>query len=552
MTNTRLGKKKSFDSEKSTITKIKEKKIKPSRFETKEIPHFEPIVVSLPTPKNKQEKLPLVKNEESYDERRKERRREKRREKREEDRRKKEEQISEVNPDVKQEVKREVKKEKNEVKPEENSEKKSEVNSEVKSEEKSKVKPEVKKEKEKVKPQVKSEVKSEDKAQVNSEGKPQVKPEDKAQIKSEEKSEDKAQVKSGEKSEVKPKAKKEKKGKSKAKRELKQKETQDDKKELSPREKRHEGQKERSEELKKLRRNPKNHKGEYCHPNDIIRGKNRTRFEPYINPVICDERVKEGKYYRGIIRINRRNRSDAYVTCDNLDADIFINGQHDRNRALEGDTVVVELLDLETIWAKKKESMIQKREQRHSTAAERPPQEEGEDDKGKPKYVGKVVYVSSENKHRSFSGTLSTQQRFTDNEPVDIKNVRLAWFKPIDQRTPLIAIQLKYAPKDLLTNEEKYKDLLMVAKITRWPIDSMNPFGVVERELGHIGNIAAETEAVLADNNIIEKPFGQKALNALPEVPWSIKPSDIEKRRDLRNTRIFTIDPATAKGNFIF
>ncbi|KAI9249337.1 hypothetical protein EDC94DRAFT_527806 [Helicostylum pulchrum] len=280
-----------------------------------------------------------------------------------------------------------------------------------------------------------------------------------------------------------------------------------------------------------------------------MRGKNRLRFDPYIDPKICTQRIAEQKYHEGVIRINKRNRSDAYVTCETLDADIFINGLHDRNRALDGDTVIVELIDLEKIWAKKKESVIQKREQRHSTAAERPPQEEGEEDKGKPKYAGKVVYVSPNSTEQTYSGLLSLSQKFSDNggEPNKEKNIRLAWFKPIDSRAPLIAVQLRYAPKDILANEDKYKNLLMVCKITRWPIDSNNPFGIVTRELGHVGNIAAETEAVLLDNKIIERPFGQKALNGLPEVPWSIKAADITKRRDLRDTRIFTIDPATAK-----
>lgn len=303
------------------------------------------------------------------------------------------------------------------------------------------------------------------------------------------------------------------------------------------------------EEKRDKKAGKKSTQEDYCHPNDIIHGKNRVRFERYIDPKICVQKIQEGKYHEGLIRINKRNRTDAYVTCDTLDGDIFINGQHDRNRALDGDRVVVELLDLETVWAKKKESMKQKREQRHSTALERPPQEEGEDDKGKPKYVGKVVSITTTNKNQTYSGTLSIQQRSSDgNETVDLQNVRLAWFKPSDSRSPLIAIQLKNAPSDLLTNEEKYKNLLMISKINRWPIDSSNPFGTVVRELGHIGNIVAETQAVLMDNNIVEKPFGAKALKGLPPTPWSIKQADIDKRRDLRQTRIFTIDPATAKG----
>ncbi|KAI8642630.1 hypothetical protein BD408DRAFT_343876 [Parasitella parasitica] len=312
---------------------------------------------------------------------------------------------------------------------------------------------------------------------------------------------------------------------------------------------------------------------DYCHPNDIIHNAKtgRVRFAPYLDPKECQEKVDKGIFYKGVLRINKRNRSDAYVTCENLEADIFISGQHDRNRALDGDTVVVEPLDLESVWAKKKEYMIQKREQRHSTAAERPPQDEGEDDKGKPKFVGKVVAITATNKNQVCSGILHIHRNApvklktpdTDDAmaPVDVddsnestatendnnKNIRIVWFKPTDLRKPVIAIQLKNAPGDILKNEEKYQNLLMIAKITRWPIDSTNPFGTVLRELGHIGNIVAETRAVLEDNGIAEQPFGQEALKGLPDMPWSISQSDIDKRRDLRSTRIFTIDPATAK-----
>ncbi|KAI9486448.1 MAG: hypothetical protein EXX96DRAFT_473668 [Benjaminiella poitrasii] len=333
---------------------------------------------------------------------------------------------------------------------------------------------------------------------------------------------------------------------------------------------------ERKREIKEIKEGMKMiDQTDYCHPNDIIHGtrSSRIRYDRYVDPRICQEKLKQGVYYQGVLRINKRSRSDAYVTCDNLDSDIFINGQRDRNRALDGDSVIVELLDLETVWSKKKESMIQKREQRHSTAVERPPREEDEDDKGKPKYVGKVVSIAKPGSNQNCSGTLtihrnsptelvspendslpiSTEGDYNSADDVAIvptknnKDVRLVWFKPVDKRRPLIAIQLRYAPSDILTKEEKYKSLLMVAKIIRWPIDSLHPFGAVIRELGHIGNIPAETQAVLEDNGIEEKPFGKKALKGLPKLPWSIPQSELDKRRDLRETRIFTIDPSTAK-----
>ena len=57
----------------------------------------------------------------------------------------------------------------------------------------------------------------------------------------------------------------------------------------------------------------------------------------------------------GILRVNKRNRSDAWVSTAVLEQDIFISGSKDRNRALEGDLVAVELLDASEVWHIKKE-----------------------------------------------------------------------------------------------------------------------------------------------------------------------------------------------------
>lgn len=56
-----------------------------------------------------------------------------------------------------------------------------------------------------------------------------------------------------------------------------------------------------------------------------------------------------------------------------------------------------------------------------------------------------------------------------------------------------------------------------------------------------------EKEAILADNGITNTEFSETALRSLPQLPWSIPDIEIQRRRDLRGERIFSIDPATAK-----
>ena len=87
----------------------------------------------------------------------------------------------------------------------------------------------------------------------------------------------------------------------------------------------------------------------------------KSLFAPYLPQASLPPLLAAGKLVVGILRVNKRNRSDAYVATEVLDADIYICGSKDRNRALEGDIVAVELLDVDEVWGTKKEKEEKKR-----------------------------------------------------------------------------------------------------------------------------------------------------------------------------------------------
>lgn len=88
----------------------------------------------------------------------------------------------------------------------------------------------------------------------------------------------------------------------------------------------------------------------------------KSLFAPYLPQANIPQLVQEGRLVAGILRVNKKNRSDAWVSTDGvLDADIFICGSKDRNRALEGDLVAVELLVVDDVWGSKKEKEEKKR-----------------------------------------------------------------------------------------------------------------------------------------------------------------------------------------------
>lgn len=89
----------------------------------------------------------------------------------------------------------------------------------------------------------------------------------------------------------------------------------------------------------------------------------KTLFTPYLPQAHLPALLGDGQLVSGILRVNKKNRSDAYVSTQDglLDADIFICGSKDRNRALEGDLVAVELLDVDEVWAQKREKEEKKK-----------------------------------------------------------------------------------------------------------------------------------------------------------------------------------------------
>ncbi len=89
----------------------------------------------------------------------------------------------------------------------------------------------------------------------------------------------------------------------------------------------------------------------------------KTLFTPYLPQASLPALLNDGQLVAGVLRVNKKNRSDAYVSTQDglLDADIFICGSKDRNRALEGDLVAVELLDVDDVWSQKREKEEKKK-----------------------------------------------------------------------------------------------------------------------------------------------------------------------------------------------
>ncbi|KAL9087645.1 MAG: hypothetical protein Q9165_006569 [Trypethelium subeluteriae] len=344
----------------------------------------------------------------------------------------------------------------------------------------------------------------------------------------------------------------------------------------------------------------------------------KTLFTPYLPQATLPALLTEGQLVAGILRVNKKNRSDAYVTTTDLDADIFICGSKDRNRALEGDLVAIELLDVDEVWGQKREKEEKKKRKdvtdnrggntavndattqpetsqngadggirRRGSLRQRPTQKKNDDvevegqslllmeeeeinDEQKPLYAGHVVAVIERVAGQMFSGTLgllrpssqATKEKQEAERQAREGNNRnnqqdrqqdkpkIVWFKPTDKRVPLIAIPTEQAPRDFVEKHQDYANRIFVACIKRWPITSLHPFGTLVEQLGEMGDLKVETDALLRDNNFGPDDFTDAVLKNVGFDDWSVAKDGedvLKTRRDFREEQTFTIDPNGCK-----
>ena len=194
-------------------------------------------------------------------------------------------------------------------------------------------------------------------------------------------------------------------------------------------------------------------------------------------------------YYEGTIDMT--SRKTAYFICEDFEDDVFIP-TNNLNHALDKDKVKVYVYNRR---------------------------------RGK-KPEGEVIEVL-ERKKTEFVGVIDIQKNFAF---VTTANAKM--------NTDI------FIPKDKIGEAEQGD--VVIARIEDWPKKADSPFGAIIKVLGKPGEHNTEIHAILAEYGLpydfpIEvEVFAQK-------IDTSIQQSEIKKRRDLRDTLTFTIDPKDAK-----
>ncbi|XP_028987946.1 DIS3-like exonuclease 2 [Betta splendens] len=296
-------------------------------------------------------------------------------------------------------------------------------------------------------------------------------------------------------------------------------------------------------------------------------GSKEQKFESYMAAEEVSCGLKRGELIQGQLRINPKKFHEAFIPSPDDTRDIFLDGVVARNRALNGDIVVVKVLPREqwkvvrsdTDCEGNSESEVQ-REHKKTEHTPRPDDQcSDQDDLQKttltdtggllenpppPRSNGeilqktaKVVYIVEKKHSRAATGFL----KFLPDKP-------FAMFSPVDHRLPRINVPLTDCPEDFSFRAGDYTNTLFICRITSWAADSNFAEGRLAKTLGQAGEIEPETEGILTEYDVDCSEFSDEVLDCLPkDLPWNIPHEEMEKRKDLRKECIFTIDPATAR-----
>ena len=194
-------------------------------------------------------------------------------------------------------------------------------------------------------------------------------------------------------------------------------------------------------------------------------------------------------YYEG--KIDMTGRRTAYFVCADLEEDVFIP-TNNLNHALDKDLVKVYVYN--------------KRQ------GKRP--------------EGEVIEVTERHK-TDFVGVIDIQANFAF----------------VSTANPKMYSDI-FIPKDKI-GEAEQGDVVLV-HIEDWPKKADSPFGSVIKVLGKPGEHDTEIHAILAEYGLPSE-FPIEVETFAQKIDTSITESEIAKRRDMRDTLTFTIDPKDAK-----
>ncbi|XP_032520425.2 DIS3-like exonuclease 2 [Danaus plexippus] len=248
--------------------------------------------------------------------------------------------------------------------------------------------------------------------------------------------------------------------------------------------------------------------------------KDQNGADKVFDAYLCKEEVMEGlknnSLIEGVLKINPKQFQNSYVSSmDRNEQDILIEGVKNRNRALEGDIVVVQFIESDDEDSEKHNNSDSSSKQRK----------------------GRVVFIKEKVHTRKCIGYLKLMPD---------KNRQRALFVPRDYRIPRLNIPFTSWPDNFYHESKSYENTLFLASIFDW-FDVRFALGKLICNIGQSGDMQTETKAILAQMDLDITPFGEDVRHLFPRLDFIIPEEEIRSREDCRHLCIFSIDPINTR-----
>ncbi|XP_055976968.1 DIS3-like exonuclease 2 [Sorex fumeus] len=314
--------------------------------------------------------------------------------------------------------------------------------------------------------------------------------------------------------------------------------------------------------------------------NKSARGKKKSVFETYMSREDVAQGLKRGTLIQGVLRINPKKFHEAFIPSPDGDRDIFIDGVVARNRALNGDVVVVKLLAEEQTKAVKPKGSDREAEGAYesglcgSPLVPQSPQSYSdspdviieaqfddcgsEDGHGQPPsaLLDGVTKLSvcvpdggkedADARAAGDDGATAALDMGASPEKAPQRSAKVVYivekkhsraatgflklladknsdlfrkyalFSPVDHRVPRVYVPLKDCPQDLVSRPKDYANTLFICRIVDWREDSNFALGQLAKSLGQAGEIEPETEGILTEYGVDFSDFSSQVLDCLP------------------------------------
>ena len=196
------------------------------------------------------------------------------------------------------------------------------------------------------------------------------------------------------------------------------------------------------------------------------------------------------------------------MICSECYKQVLIQGREALNRAIDGDTVCLEVLP-ESEWSSPSDVVLEDNEA--DPVDENIEEDEDEkilmesaSKKKEKQPTGKIVGIIKR-KWRQYCGII---------KPNEVQGSARHIFIPAERKIPRVRIETRQA-------EKLYNQRIIVA-IDQWQRHSRYPQGHFVRVLGPLGDKDTENEVLLIEHDVPHSKFSQEVLNCLPSLPWII------------------------------